>query len=283
MFQQLKCAGPGLATNWQEEQEKPRGKKIKSLLTAQGYAIDRICLTARINNVDTFVFPDAVCMAILEYYAFEASQGSRDQALANYRYLARVSFRQYIYNTCGYDPKGNVPKEWQNYLDRVQLNDQIPVRYFSVFREIAEIIVHMIRNGCVIDSKTVPDISVGRLFSSHWTDKNYDTEFGFRHKYPHNYPESFPQSAANPVEAYIYPVDALGVFRRWVYETYIPKKFPAYLERKVQKFAITTTTANLILEAVKKDQPKIDIPTDVTENPNPKAQRPTDNDLDDLT
>jgi hypothetical protein len=209
------------------------------------------------NGKDAFAIPDAVCMAFLEYYAFESSQGDRKQALENYRYLARVSFREYIYNTCGYDPQQQIPESWKNYHERVLLNDQMPIGFFSVFREIAEIVIHMIKNDCDIDSETVPDISVGSTWANHWRSAKLEQTYGERQRYPHYYPDSFPQASANPVAVWVYPIDALGAFRTWVYTTYLPEKFPNYVKGKVRQNKISVTSAQILLEAVQKEQPKI--------------------------
>lgn len=239
-----------LANNWPEERHKPRGRKIAALLAHQGYTDEQLYLRTRGNGGETHAYPDAVCMAILEYYAFEADQSSHTTALRNYRLLARSSFRAFIYNRCGYDPSQQIPGSWKNFHERILLNDQVPVGYFSIFREIADIVVHMIQNGCPLDEHTVPDGSVGRIWSTHWQSEGMDLEFGARAKHPHNFPDWFPQSAVNPVEAWIYPVQALGAFRIWLYEHYIPVNFPRYVEGKVKKGIFLPSGAELLLEAV---------------------------------
>lgn len=243
-----------LANNWQEERFKPRGRKIASLLANQGYADSQLYLRTRGNGGETHAYPDAVCMAILEYYAFEADQGSNATALRNFRLLARSSFRAFIYNRCGYDPADQIPVSWKNFHERIMLNDQVPVGYFSVFREIADLVVHMIQKGCPIDEHTVPDGSVGRIWSNHWQAEALDAQFGERKRHPHNFPDWFPQSAVNPVEAWIYPVQALGAFRIWLYEHYIPNKFPTYIEGKVKKGVFLPSGAELLLEAVRRPE-----------------------------
>ncbi len=65
----------------------------------------------------------------------------------------------------------------------------------------------------------------------------------------HTYPESFPQSQANP-EAWIYPIESLGEFRRWLDTDYLPNKYPTYLKTKVKQGLLPPSTAALILAAV---------------------------------
>lgn len=130
----------------------------------------------------------------------------------------------------------------------------MPVGYFSVFREIADLVVHMIQSGCPLDDHTVPDSSVGSIWSTYWAENNMDEVYGQRQKHPHNYPDWFPQSAANPVQAWIYPVKALGDFRVWLYENYIKINFPKYIQGKVKKGVFLASRAELLIGAVSKKE-----------------------------
>lgn len=241
-----------LASNWQEEQLKPRGIKVRELLASQGHRVDSLYTMVKGKTGETHAYTDAVCMAILEYYAFESAQSANEIAIRNYRILARSSFRAFIYNRCGYDPDKHIPDSWKNFHERVLLNDQVPVGYFSVFREIADLVVHMIQKGCPLDDHTVPDVSIGKTWAIHWQNSDFDSVHGERLKHPHYYPGWFPQSAANPVEVWIYPVKALGEFRIWLYENYIPKYFPKYLDTKVKKGLFLPSRAELLINAVTK-------------------------------
>lgn len=114
----------------------------------------------------------------------------------------------------------------------------------------ADIVVNMIQHGCEFDNHTVPDISVGMQWSTHWEKSNLDQMYGQRTKHDHNYPDWFPQSAANPVSAWIYPAGALGAFRVWMYTHYVQKFFPKYLEGKVKKGVFLPSRAEMLLESV---------------------------------
>jgi hypothetical protein len=241
-----------LANDWQQERTKPRGKRILELLAAQGHSGDSLFIRTKGKTGETQAYTDAVCMAVLEYYAFDAVQANNETAIRNYRLLARSSFRAFIYNRCGYDPDKHIPDSWKNFHERVLLNDQVPIAHFSVFREIADLVVHMIQSGCPIDEHTVPDISVGQAWSDYWTKRGLATMYGERTKHPHWYPDSFPQSAMNPVDAWIYPAAALGEFRVWIYQNYVPERFPKYLDGKVKKGLFLPSRAELLLNAVSK-------------------------------
>src|SRR4029079_13687294 len=104
-----------LASDWQSEKTRPRRVKIGELLAAQGHAGDTLYLITENRGIETHAYTDAVCMAILEYYAFEAAQADNEVALRNYRLLARYSFRAFIYNRVGYDPDKHIPDSWRNF------------------------------------------------------------------------------------------------------------------------------------------------------------------------
>jgi hypothetical protein len=239
-----------LANNWHDEKTKPRGRKLIELLAGQGHNGEVLHLRTTGPNGETHAYTDAVCMALLEYYAFEASQSDNEIATRNYRLLARSTFRTFIYNRCGYDPNKHIPQSWKTFHERILLNDQVPIGYFSVFREVADLVVNMIQKGCPLDDHTVPDISVGQRWSKYWQDESLTDKHGERLKHPHNYPDWFPQSAVNPVEAWIYPAQALGDFRIWLYRVYVPQWFPQYIQGKVKKGIFLPSRAELLLEAV---------------------------------
>jgi hypothetical protein len=111
-------------------------------------------------------------------------------------------------------------------------------------------IVHLGRNGVHIDSSFVPDISVGLIWSKHWSDHNLDQTHGTRLKFEHNYPEYFSQAKSNPQPSWCYPEGALGEFRRWFREQYIGQgKFSAYLLNAVRKKELPISFAQLAIVA----------------------------------
>ena len=227
-----------------------RAGKMAELLAAQGFEGARFFEKAPFKGQEVNAYPDSVCMAFLEYYAFEAGERCTPEALTNYRVLARSSLREFIYRQTGYDPRNIVPIEWRHFHDRLLLNP-VPVGYFSVFRQSADLIVSSIREGLIVDEHTVPDVSIGQIWGKYWSTSNLDNQYGERTRYPHVYPDYFPQAQANDrIAPWIYPVSALGEFSTWLYSEYIPRKFPSYLQRKVQQGALPVTAAELLLRAV---------------------------------
>lgn len=228
----------------QKWNEGSRTGKLASILQAIG-ASDLYVQTKHNGRVVN-AYTDDICTAFLEYHAFE---NNSPVALGNYRSLARRSLREVIYAATGYDPRLMVPPAWRQYHDRLQLN-VAPAGHFSVFREMADLVLTAIQGGLTVDSHTVPDISVGRIWSDHWTKHDLAARFGERMKYEHNYPDYFPQSDSNPQSPWAYPLAALGEFRQWIESTYLPEKFPAYLDGKVRSSAITDEKAKAVLAAV---------------------------------
>ncbi|ACF02593.1 conserved hypothetical protein [Rhodopseudomonas palustris TIE-1] len=237
--------------DWMLNPLRPREAAIRELVKAQG-ADDKIAFIAvDIGGTIHHIIPDAVCMAILEYYAFDA-RSSNDQALKAYRTLARKGFREFIYAQVGYNPTGAPDIAWQQFHDRVALSyHTVPDGYFSIFKEISDLFVTMIRQGVNLGSSFVPDISVGIAWSKYWQKESLDIIHGERKKYIHNYPNYFPQAASNPQLPFCYPDDALGEFRKWFREHYMQKQLPEYLMKKVKDGALTPSTATAAVAAFK--------------------------------
>lgn len=232
-----------LASNWQDEKSKPRGKKIVKLLKSFNYDENFLFVPSEYNGSRINAYTEPVCMAILEYYAFVADD-KKEQAIVAYRLLARQTFRDLIYTATGYTPNREALDSWKHFHDRIDITlDAVPLGYFSVFREIASIIVPMIRSGIIISDKVVPDISVGKAWSKFWTDNNLAEHFGERTRFNHEYPDYYPQAKSNPQPSYAYPDAALGYFRQWLRINYLTVKFPKYLLSSAKQGKIPTETA----------------------------------------
>lgn len=222
-----------IESNWKEEQTKPRGRFIAEALESSGYRHEEaLSFRVKIDNGNTFLaYPDLVCMAFLEYYAFEARN---PDAIRNYRTLSRIGLRAYIYKQVGYSPESNLLLSWKFFHDRVSLvSNQVPDGYFCVFNEIAGMIVDLISNGMIVNDTVIPDISVGKSWSSFWKTEELSEKFGFPIQYKHNYPDYYRQAASNPQTPKAYPNGALGIFRRWFNEIYLKEKFPRYILTKM--------------------------------------------------
>ena len=243
-----------IATEWVSD-EFPRTKKIREILQSHGDPCESPYIEIKQRSGSFYAYPDTVCIAVLEYYAFDAGPNIKEEAKRNYRLLAGKALREFIYTQVGYDPNKNVPDRWRQFHDRVSLTyNSVPKGYFGIFKEIADMIVTLGQSGLHIDSNFVPDISVGQAWAKHWCSSNLEQRFGERTRFEHNYPSYFPQAASNPQEPWCYPEAALGEFRRWFREDYIGAgKFQRYLEAKVKERALPVSFAQLAVAAYVKD------------------------------
>lgn len=225
-----------------------RRNALGKLLADAGFEEDTMYVATTRDGRRVNAYTDRVCTIVIAYYAFDFEPPYQD-AINTSRILMLGGLRQYIYRSVGYDPKSVLPPEWQAYRDRLLLNTY-PPGYFSVFREMAEFLVRAIQAGLSLAPSTVPDISVGKVWSEHWVDNGLSAHFGERKKHEHNFPANYPQAASNPQDIWVYPIDAAGAFRRWLDEVYIPDKFPKYLHGQVRKKTLSSATMMGLLAAV---------------------------------
>lgn len=231
--------------------DTPRARAISNILEDQNYT-GPLCIPLIVDGTMNYAYPATVCSAIIEYYAFEKK---RETALQNLRLLQRSGLQAFIYVQVGYDPTNRIPEAWRQFHDRVSLcHNKVPDGYFSVFKEIADIVVSMIQCNVPVGEKTIPDLSVGQNWGRHWRDNELDGVHGERVKYEHNYPDYFPQSVSNPQEPWAYPDAALPAFRRWMKEVYLPEKFPNYMHTQAAKHALPPSVAMLAIQAVNPDR-----------------------------
>jgi hypothetical protein len=244
---------PSVINEWAGEYNpnasRGRDKIIAGLLAKAGFTGDALFVKVNIGTGPAVnAYPDAVVMAVLEYYGFEHDKKS-ETAQQAFRTLGRAGFRAFAYAALGIDPvKGRPDDVFKSYHARMLLN-VMPAGFFSVFTETHHIVLAAIRSGLTVDPKTIPDISVGQGWSAEWKDRGYDDRFGPRSKHPHTYPPDYPQSKADP-DAFAYPLAALGEFRVWLDTHYLPKKYPKYIQNKVKLGALPASRAELLLAAV---------------------------------
>jgi hypothetical protein len=191
-----------------------------------------------------------VCLAVLEYYAFDAGVNCQPEARDNFRILAGSKLRDLIFSYVGYDPTGS--KKFEKWHERLALNYQsAPKGYFHVFNEASTVIYEMILAGAAVGDNIVVDISIGQHWSKFWSENELDKVYGERSKYPHKYPDSHPQSKSNPQESWCYPIKALGDYREWLQNSYIEGgKFAYYLKVKVAKGELPPSVAQLAITAI---------------------------------
>ena len=237
-----------LAANWPEERTKPRGQKIDALLSEGGYSGETLYLSSEHRGSAINAYPEPVCLALLEYYAFVTDE-PREQAVQAFRTLAKTTFRAFIYTAVGYQPNQQAIDSWKHFHDRIDMTmDSVPEGYFSIFREIASMIVPMIRSNIIISDKVIPDISVGKAWSEYWKSSGLE-QYGDRIKYDHEFPLYYPQAKSNPQPAFAYPEAIIGIFRAWLRREYITNKLPTYLTGQIKRGALAKDTATKVIES----------------------------------
>jgi len=237
-----------LGQNWNTTSTNAMAEGVKKILHEKGLLPQKPYVEITQRSGVFYAYPDAVCLAVLEYYAFDQPN---EKAKKNFRLLAGKALHDFIYAQVGYDPTNHVPEKWRQFHDRVSLTyNSVPAGYFSVFKEIADMIVHLGQIGLTIDDKFIPDISVGIYWGKYWVEKTLDQSYGERIKFEHNYPGYFPQAKSNPQLPWAYPEMALGEFKRWVREKYIKDgKFKKYLDDQVAKRLLPPSFAQIAVSA----------------------------------
>ncbi len=179
-------------SNWDTEKNKPRGQKVASYLAEKGFHnLDRLYTRVmNSSNVETHAYPDYVCMAVLRYYALDATNFDRSVAIGNFVRLAEYTLKRMIYEKSNYNPNTSIDISFENYRARIKLNDQIPTTHFAVFREIADIAMNLIGGGFPMDDTTSLDGSVGSHWGKYWTANRLAEQFGERVQHPHLYPDN---------------------------------------------------------------------------------------------
>lgn len=215
-------------------------------------------------------YPDAIVLHVLEFYATH-----NRAAATNLRRMAGHALREFIYKQTNYSPRALVDDQWRHFHDRLLLVD-VPPRHFCVFKEMAGMVVQAINGGLRMNERTIPDGSVGIAWGKHWTENNLAARYGDRITFKHNYPDYYPQSASNPQPAKAYPRLALGEFREWLEDEYLPKIFPGYLARKVKEGVLAEGTARNVLAAVNQSPNALPLsrPKPTKALPPPKAKAP---------
>lgn len=121
-----------------------------------------------------------------------------------------------------------------NFYLRYQSNfHKIDRNYFSVISELfVTLNVEFEKFGYQIPDKGVdgkglyPDLSVGKLFANYLRANNSDFSSTFK-----TYKHSFSDGRAD-VDARMYPIEALPIFRRFVYELWVPQHAERYFKTR---------------------------------------------------
>lgn len=178
---------------------KPRGVKIANILFENldfngDKFFEKISHDGRIVNA----YPELVCMAVLEYYAFEAGERCTDKAKQISRLLMRKTFRDFVYSLVGY----NRPRlTFSDYtLSRINHHhsasqNPLPDGYFCLFDKMIELLQKFdLRIAYTLGEQWYdyrkgdmrflePDISLGMHFSGLFKNDFFEKECAYQELY----------------------------------------------------------------------------------------------------
>lgn len=153
-------------------------------------------------------------------------------------------------------------RAWRIFNERLDLiHDRVPLGYFCVFRETADLYAALLRGGINPGLKILVDISVGKVWARYWRSEQLAAQFGQALKFEHFYPSFYSQALSNPQTPYCYPEDALPAFRRWLREVYVPTKMPEYLKRLVRDGKIAVEEASGVIAALESRERQRSLPS----------------------
>jgi hypothetical protein len=115
---------------WLDSPLKPREQKIREV-SRRGRLYRVLCSEPLWD--DPSHVPPSVCMAVLEYYAFEAKGVDGTHAANSYRLLARKGFEAFIYSQVGYNPSGALILHGSNFMIASRSHITRSRIYISVF------------------------------------------------------------------------------------------------------------------------------------------------------
>ena len=75
----------GISVEWNEIPQKPRISRIRDSLPSRGVNSEVPYIQVKDGARTIYAYPDSICLAILEYYAFDAGSNCRDEARNNFR------------------------------------------------------------------------------------------------------------------------------------------------------------------------------------------------------
>lgn len=97
---------------WDVASTNAMAEGVKRILQAKGITAEKPYVEIAQRGGVFYAYPDFVCLAVLEYYAFDQPT---DDAKKNFRILAGKALHDFIYAQVGYDPSNLVPEKWRQF------------------------------------------------------------------------------------------------------------------------------------------------------------------------
>ncbi|RZM81809.1 hypothetical protein [Leptolyngbya iicbica] len=227
--------------------DRYRAGKLANLLATYNYQGERLFLripdgTQFGGRANVSAYPYQVCLAFLDYYAFEANKEAARNSL---RLLSEKQLPQFICEVVQTPPAlAEPPQPIQPKYDPFRqrpLRDGIPVGYFSVGQLLAS---EQPRSLPLTELRTALLINIDKAWNRYWNIQCLSREYGDRF--------AMPQRSLNDwarPRQYVYPKAALVAFQDWLALHYLPERYPSYLQRKRQQLASPFTHLKLLPQA----------------------------------
>lgn len=230
--------------------DKNRAGKIAKLLATYGYQSDRFFV--RIVDSTKFggkasisAYPYQVCMAFLDYYAFEASKETARNSL---RVLSEKQLPQFIYEAIGYSSLAVAKTPLTSASDRPYTF--VPEGYFSISQATARGKIHSVQTTLNFDTQTTTYLNLEKAWNHHWDIHKLWEHYGQHIAYLPLKDRYLPQAAVSKaIKTYVYPISALGEFKEWLNWQYIPERFPSYLHRKRHQHNLSGISSKALSKA----------------------------------
>jgi hypothetical protein len=210
--------------------DENRAGKMAHLLATYRYEGDRFFLripdgTKFGHKANVSAYPYKVCLAFLDYYAFEANKEAARNSL---RVLSEQQLPQFIYQAIHGAPSNTDAPIMDPFRDR-PLRDGIPVGYFTV-AQLASREELRSRLREFFPELIIPETQLAKAWNHYWDVKKLGAQYGDRFPLPDQKNEPWSQMVT-----YVYPKAALEDFRQWLSLRYLPDRFPSYLQRKIKQ------------------------------------------------
>ena len=166
-------------------------------------------------------------MLLEEAGIYQLIFGSKLQGAKQFQKWVFEEVLPQIRKTGGYG-KAREGFEWFERVKLYRRHTKIPTGWFSIFEEMCSHLMADFEDaGYSLPLGSVPDISVGKYFCQYLRDQGYDTaDQAWVRKYQHRYPDG------RIVDANIYCIELLAMYRIWFEQTYTQIHLVKYLKSK---------------------------------------------------
>ncbi|MEM9767284.1 MAG: hypothetical protein AAF892_05325 [Cyanobacteria bacterium P01_D01_bin.71] len=210
--------------------DRHRAGKLAELLATYRYEGDRLFMRLPdgaqfAGRTNVSVYPYQVCLAFLDYYAFEASKpAARDSLrLLNEKQLPQ-SICAAIKEPLPKDPLQQTISPQLDPFRHRPLRNGIPVGYFEVGQVLAE---DFAPSAPLTELRNARFINIDKAWNRYWNIQQLSQQYGDRLAMPQH-----PLNDWARTQQYVYPAAASKVFQEWLVLHYLPDRYPSYLQRK---------------------------------------------------